>query len=89
VAYAGKPCKGTNQAKLTPLWKSTSSSEKEQWYALNEKMKALAFIIDKDPLLQFTAKEKCIYDNVQKGSFAMQENIMQQQSLEEWLGMGK
>ena len=50
-------------------------------------MKALAFVIDKDPLLQFTAKEKGIYAAVQKGSFEVQEKIAQQHSLEEDLGI--
>jgi hypothetical protein len=75
------------KSKLTPLWKSPSLAEKEQWHTLNEKMKALAFVIDKDPLLQFTAKEKGIYAAVQKGSFEVQEKIAQQHSLEEDLGI--
>jgi len=71
------------KSKLTPLWLTTSLPEKEQWHILNEKMKTLAFVIDKDPLLQHTAKEKGIYAAVQKGSFEVQENVTQQRSLEE------
>jgi len=75
------------KTKLTPLWKSPSLAEKEQWHTLNEKMKTLAFVIDKDPLLQHTAKEKGIYAAVQKGAFEVQEKIAHQHSLEEELGM--
>ena len=46
-------------------------------------------MIDKDPLLQFTAKEKGIYVAVQKRSFEVEENIRQQHSLEEGLDMGR
>ncbi|HQW58446.1 MAG TPA: hypothetical protein PK583_05785, partial [Gammaproteobacteria bacterium] len=77
------------KSKLTPLWLTTSLPEKEQWHMLNEKMKTLAFVIDKDLLLQHIAKEKGIYAAVQKGSFEVQENITQQHSLEEGLGIGR
>ena len=71
------------KSKLTPLWKTTYLPEKEQWQMLNEKMKKLAFIFDKDPLLQHIAKEKGIYETVKKRSFEVQENITQQHSPEE------
>ncbi len=59
-------------------WLSHSESEKEQWHALNVRANQLAFIIEKNPHLCYTAKKLNIDDNIKVRAAHYSQEIIEE-----------